>query len=99
MLEPKPGSEKSQPLKAGKRWQQGPPDHSPSEEAEQLPGWEGGFHLAGVQGLGVAAYSCPVYWVSAALCVCDAEELQFLTPGRGKMSSLMWLMHEPHVLP
>lgn len=31
--------------------------------------------------------------------VCDSEDPQFLTPGKRKMSSLMWLVHEPCVFP
>ena len=68
VLEPKPGSENHSISKL-ERDGRGHLIQPPSEKAEQLPGWKGGFPLAASPGLGIAAYCYPGYWVSAALCV------------------------------
>lgn len=73
-------------------------DLPPSEGAGQLLGWEGGFRLAAGRGLGIQ----PIVIQDLGFLqprVCELKEPQVLTAGGGKMSSLMWLVRTPHVLP
>lgn len=83
VLEPKPGSENHSFLKL-ERDGRGHLIQPPSQEVEQLPGWAASFPLAASPGLGIVAYCYPGYWVSAVLCVCDFEGLQFWILGQGK---------------